>query len=137
MNLLLPFCSKELSDGKKLYRKKHGYTFNLDASGTTTFTITNTYARAKIMDAFFLWFPEGCTYNFKIKDTAAGTYSGYPNAVLGQHSFSVAIAKDIDHDSSPYDADIYVGMILEITIIGPVDNTKLVAVNVPFHEVVG
>jgi hypothetical protein len=136
MNLLLPFNSKELPDGKKLFRKKHGYTFTLNPSGDTVLSIINPYGRAKIMDAVFLWFPEGCTYVFKIKDTSTGTYSTVPNYVLGQHSFGVAIAKDFYHDKSPYDADIYLNMVLEVTITNLTDVTKTVAINVPFHEVV-
>lgn len=129
-----PFATKELPDGKKLYRRKHGYSFQLPTE-VSTYSITVPYSRAKINDAEFLEFPPGVTVNMKVKDTAQGTYSGTPNLVLNQYGFSCAIGRDFYKDVSPYDADVYQGMVLEFEFNNP--NIAIdVALNMTFHEVV-
>lgn len=136
MNLMLPFCSKELPNGKKLYRKKHGYTITLAANGDTVLSISVPYTQCKVMDAEILWCPEGVTVDMKIKDTPQGTYSGTPNQLLGQHGFAVAVRESFHHDISPYDAELYLGMVIEFTLHNSTATEKTIAVNVPFHEVV-
>jgi len=135
MNLMLPFCSKNLPDGKRLFRRKHGYTFTLDAEGDTVLEITVPYTHCKIQEADLVWFPEGVTAQMKVLDTAAGTYSGTPNYVFNEYGVNIAIAKDYFVDKSPYDADVYGGMILQITFNNPTATTKTVGMNVVFHEV--
>jgi hypothetical protein len=136
MQLQLPFASKELANGKKLFRKKHGYTFTLNASGETTYEITVPYAACKVMDIDMLWFPEGVTCDFKILDTEDGDYSGVPNYMFNQYGFDVAIGKDHFSDSSPYDADLYGGMRIVMVFNNISETSKTVGVNIPFHEVV-
>ncbi len=135
MNLMLPFCSKNMPDGKRLFRRKHGYTFTLDAEGDTVLEITVPYAHCKIQEADLVWFPEGVTARMKVLDSTAGTYSGTPNLVLNEYGSDVVIAKDYFHDKSPYDADVYQNMVLQITFTNPTEVTKRVGMNVVFHEV--
>lgn len=135
MNLQLPFASKELPNGKKLYRRVHGYTFTLAASSNTTYTVTVPYAEAKINEAEILWAPEGVTVNMKVKDSTSGTYSGVSNYVLNQFGYNVVISKDIFKDISPYDADVYLNMQLEFEFANASATEKTIGLNVVFHEI--
>lgn len=133
MNLMLPFGSKTLPDGKKLYRRKHGYTFSQTA-GTVTHEIVVPYAFCKTNHAELVGCPEVCLANFKVLDTAEGTYSGVPNALLNQFGFDVNVAKDAFRDIAEYEADLYTGMRIVIELTSATAFTF--GVNIVFHEVV-
>lgn len=136
MMLPLPFASKQMPDGKKLYRRKHGYQVTLSASGSTFLIITCPYATAKINEAEILWAPEGVTLNMKIKDSVTGTYTTVPNYPLNQFGFTVNVATTYFQDISAYDADIFQGMQIEFEFINNNGITKPIGINMVFHEVV-
>jgi hypothetical protein len=136
MNLPLPFASKELPNGKKLFRRKIGYTFTLPASSDYVQSITVPYSACKINEAEVLWAPEGVTVDMKVKDTPAGSYTGVANALLNQYGTNVVIASDFFRDISPYDADVYLGMVLEFTFHNSSATSKVMGLNIVFHEVV-
>lgn len=136
MYLQLPFASKELPSGKKLFRRVHGYTFTLAASGTTTYTVTVPYAECKINEAEIIWAPEGVSVNMRVKDSTGGTYSGTPNLTLNQFGFNVIISKDAYKDASPYDADVFLNMQLEFEFTNSSSTEKTIGLNVVFHEIV-
>lgn len=136
MQLQLPFCAKELPNGKKLYRRKRGYTFTLNASTTTVHTITVPYSEAKINEVELLWFPEGITVDMKVKDSTTGTYSTIPNYTFNQFGFNVVIEKDFYKDLSQYDADVYMNMQIEFTFTNSTEISKTVGLNMIFHEVI-
>lgn len=136
MQLILPFSAKELANGKKLYRRKHGYMLSLSASGNTTHIITVPYNHAKINEAEILWAPEGVCVNMIIKDSTVGPYKGIPNAVLSQYGSNVVVAKDLYVDTSPYDADVYLNMQIEFTFTNASATSKNIGINIVFHEVV-
>lgn len=135
MQLQLPFASKQMPDGKKLFRRKHGYTLTLAASGSTTYTITVPYTAAKINEAEILWAPEGVSVDMKVKDSTTGTYTTVSNATLSQFGYSVAVAKDFFHDYSQYDADVFLNMQLEFTFTNASTTEKIIGINVTFHEI--
>jgi len=81
------------------------------------------------------WGTGASDVELKVKDTAAGTYSTVPNMVLDAFGITVNIAKDYWKGRSEYDADIYVGMVLEFTVNNTSNITKVVGVNMVFHEV--
>ena len=64
MQLGLPFNSKELPDGKKLYRRVHGIQATLAADGNTEIEFLVPYNWCKITGARLLWFPEGVKADF-------------------------------------------------------------------------
>lgn len=132
MNLQLPFGSKELSDGRKLYRRKHGFVFSHTA-GTTEHEIEVPYAFCKTNQAELMGCPAGCTANFKVLDTATGTYTGVANQLLDQFGYDVNISKDSFRDTSEYEADLRIGMriVIELTSTEAFD----FGVNIVFHEV--
>lgn len=141
-----PFASKELANGKKLFRRMHGYQVTL--SGTeTSYEITVPYAACKINKAEILWAPAGVTVDFQVLDTDQGHIQqaagipenqAVPNLLLNQFGFSINVAKDQFEDSSPYDADLIQGMKIKVIFKHPLGAAGTVlGVNIPFHEVVG
>lgn len=136
MFLPTPFASKELADGKKLFRRKHGYVTTLNANGTTTLEINVPYNVAKINEVDVLWCPEGITADLTVHDTPTGTISGVPNYQLNKFGFNVAIAKDYWTDHSPYDADVIKDMKIKLILTNNTEVSKDIAVNIVFHEVI-
>lgn len=131
----LPFASKSLADGRRLFRRLHGSTLTLAASGDTVFSYTIPYATVKINAAEILWCPEGVTVDFKVKDNASGTYSGVPNYTLNQFGFGVTVSQDYYQDHSEYEADLFAGMVIEFTFHNSTATTKTIGVNLTLHEV--
>jgi hypothetical protein len=129
---MLPFASKELANGKRLYRRKHGYAFEL-VPGENVKTITVPYNVVKINEIEILNALEHMSVDLKVRDTAAGTYSTVPNMVLNQFGFSVYIRPGRFEDISQYDAELYTGMVLELKFTATIPQT--VYVNIVFHEV--
>jgi hypothetical protein len=135
MNLMLPFASKELPNGKKLYRRKKGYQVALDANTTTVYEIIAPYSAQKINKVEILYCAvDGLTCDFKILDTSTGTYSTTPDYVLNQFGWSVNIAQGYYEDVSEYDADLYQGMRIQLTFNNPGAEQSL-GINIIFHEV--
>lgn len=135
MNLMLPFASKDLPNGKKLKRKTHGITFTIPANDTITVPYTCTYGQAKMNEVEVLWAPEGVKAKMNVKDTASGTYSTVPNMILDSFGYDVNIAKDYWKGRSEYDADIYIGMVLEFVLENTSSVSKTVGINIVLHEV--
>jgi len=136
MFLSVPFASKELPNGKKLFRRAHGYTIQLVANGDATLTVTVPYAACKINKAEVIGCPEGVKVDLKILDSTTGTYTGVSNYQLNQFGFDINISKDFFEDHSPYDADLFVNMQVVFVFKNSTDSTKTIGVNIPFHEVV-
>lgn len=132
----LPFASKKIGNNKKLFRRKHGYALTLAASGITTYTVTVPYLQAKINEAEIVWAPEGVIVDMKVKDSTSGTYTTVPNYILSQYGYSVVVSKDFFKDTSQYDADVYVGMQLEFTFNNSSETSKVIGLNIVFHEIV-
>lgn len=132
MQLILPFSSKALPTGEKLYRRKYGYVFSQDV-GTTVHEIVVPYSWCKINEIEILDHPKGCAVNMKILDTTTGTYSSIPNYMFNQFGFNVNIGSDSFKDISQYDADVYQGMRIVLEISSPVSYE--LRVNIVFHEI--
>lgn len=144
MQLGLPFASKELPDGKRLFRRVHGFQVTLNANGDTELEITVPYLHCKITEARVFWAPEGLTCDMKIYDNEAcsmqvalGVPEAYrvPNLMLDKFGFDVNIAKDYHVDISPYDADLFQGMKIVVVFKNPTDATPKLGVNLVLHEV--
>lgn len=129
-----PFKSKELANGKKLYRRKHGYQHEV-TPGTSALTITVPYDVCKINEAEILWCPEGVKIDLKILDTTTGLLTGVPNYLLNQFGFDINVGKDAYHDISAYDADLMRNMQIEVTFKNDTSITKTVGFNIVFHEI--
>ena len=134
MNLSTPFASKELPTGERLFRRKHGHTHTL-TTGASTLEITVPF-KCKLNQAEVLYCPEGVSCDFKILDTAAGTYSTVPNYLLNQFGYDVNIAKDFFTDTSQFEADLLTGMRVVVVFNNTSDTEKTIGVNIVFYEVV-
>ena len=133
---MLPFASKDLPDGRKLKRRTNGITFTIPAEDSITVSYIVPYGQAKMNEVEVLWAPEGVTAQMNVKDTSAGTYSTIPNRILDSFGNAVNIAKDYWKGRSEYDADVYIGMVLEFVITNSSNVSKTVGINMVLHEVV-
>ena len=107
------FSAKTLANGKKLFARTTGFQATLTA-GANVVTYTATYPLAKITGIEIVNCEALDTAQLKVLDTATGTFSGIPNSQLNQFGYTVNLPKDFYQRSSPFDADLYIGMVLKI-----------------------
>lgn len=131
-----PFATKQLSDGRKLFRRKHGYIENMVAGQTTEVVISVPYNECKINKLEVIDANARDTVDLIVLDTPSGTLSGFPNAPLNQFGFDVVVCDLLYSDKSDYDADLIKDMQLMIRYTNRGDADKEVGFNVIFHEVV-
>lgn len=130
-----PYGSKTVTIGgvvKKLFARFTGVQFSV-VSGPNTLVYTSTFPWAKLIGVEVVNCEALDTADFKVFDTAAGTYSGYPNALLNQFSFSLNLPKDFYQRMAQFDADIYAGMIIQITYSS--QTNKNIGINFLLDEV--
>jgi hypothetical protein len=129
------FTSKTIQVGtatKKLYARNTGMQFAV-TTGANTLTYTATYAWAKILGVECIGAESLDTVDMKVYDTSTGTYSGVPNYMLNQFAYSVNIGKDYYVRLSQFDADLYVGMIIQFTYTSV--SNKTIGFNLIMNEV--
>jgi hypothetical protein len=131
-SIIQPFASKTLQNGKKLYARTTGFQAALTA-GANVITYTAIYPWAKVIGIEVINCEALDTANLKVIDTATGTYSTIPNYQLNQFAFSVNFPKDFYQRISPFDADLYVGMIIKIEYTSV--SAKTVGFNLIMSEV--
>ena len=136
-----PFASKTIPEtGQKLFRRKHGFSVDgggsiaASSSGTMSFVIP--YALAKMTEVEIIGAKTGDTVDLKVYDTPAGTISTVPNYMLNQFGFEVALAKDYYSDTSNYDADVIMGMKVELTYYNNSSEAATPVANIVLHEVI-
>jgi len=132
----LPFAAKILPDGSKIYRRVRGTT-GVVQNTTDNIDFMVPFAKCKITGLQILNGKIGDKATFKILDTAAGTVSGTPYAVLNTFGQDVNIIPDVAEYPSKYDADLFYGLILRIEY-DPIDELlpRTIYVNYDLHEVV-
>jgi hypothetical protein len=126
-----PFTSKMVGT-KKIYARTTGLQFVL-AAGANTVTYTATLPWVKITGVEVIGAETLDFVDFKVKDTAAGTYSGVPNYMLNQFGFAVNVPKDYYKREATFDADLYQGMVLEFIYTSV--SAKTIGVNLIMAEV--
>jgi hypothetical protein len=131
-----PFATKQLSDGRKLFRRKHGYIHNMPAGQTTEVVISVPYPECKINKLEVIDANARDTVDLIVLDTPDGTLSGFPNAPLNQFGFNVVVSDLLYSDKSDYDADLVFGMQLMVRYTNRTNADKEVGLNVIFHQVV-
>ena len=117
---------------KKLYARNVGFQAPLTA-GANIVDYTATFAWSKLLGAEVINSEALDTIDLKVYDTATGTYSGYPNALLNQFAYSVNLPKDYYIRMANFDADIYVGLIIRVTYTSV--SAKTIGINLLFNEV--
>lgn len=130
-----PYGSKTISINnvsKNLYARFTGIQFDV-VEGSNTLTYTATYAWSKLIGVEALNCEALDTVNFKVYDTPTGTYSGHANILLNQFSYTLNLPKDYYMRLAQFDADLYVGMIIEITYVSK--SNKRIGINFLLNEV--
>lgn len=73
------------------------------------------------------------TGELRVYDNALGSYSGTPNQLLNQFGYSLNLAAGFYMRTSPFDADLYAGMVLKITYNSL--SAKTIGINIIMNEV--
>lgn len=130
----IPFASKVLPDGKKLFKRVHGVSSTIAANSSDSIEIIVPYAQCKITSIEILGSIHGDTCDFNVYDNAAGTVSTVPNLKLNQFGFNVYMAEKYHKEESSYDADLIQGMKLEVVFTNSTNEASLIGVNFILHE---
>ncbi len=131
----LPFAAKTLPDGSKIYRRVRGISGEVqNAADNIDFLVPFT---CKITGLQILNGALGDKATFQVLDTATGTLSGVPYAVLNTYAQDVYIRPDFAEYPSRYDADLITGLTLRI-VYDAVDELlpRTIYVNYDLHQIV-
>ena len=140
-----PFSNKVLSDGSKLFRRKHGFRFTSSiAAGENDFIeLVAPYSLQKINLVELLSCEDGDQVDFWVLDSDTGVYqaskgiqSPVPKAPLNQFGFKTELPDGFYIDKSDYDADLIGGMIIKIIYYNNGQAAKTPKGNIVWHEVV-
>lgn len=142
-----PFSLKELPDiQKKLFRRAHGIKATLNANGNTDIEFVIPYSWAKITTMEIIDLPEMMSADLTIHADIDGKFkqsiegpsipTGVSKYKLNQFCFDVNVSKSYYKDHSEYDADLFQGMIIRVTIKNHTNLTPTVGINLTLHEVV-
>jgi hypothetical protein len=127
-----PFASKNLPNGKKLYKREHGIQTAV-SQGSNTILFTVPYPWVKITGVELMYGEKFDTVDLMILDSTTGTYSGVPNYQLNQFGFNVNVSEGEYEEQNAYDADLYQGM--QIKIVYNSQSAKTIGVNFNLNEV--
>lgn len=117
---------------KKLYARFTGNQYSV-TTGSNVLSYVATYPWSKIIGIEVVNCEALDTADLKVFDTATGTYSGVPNALLNQFSYSLNLSKDFYQRMAQFDADLFVGMIIQVTYVS--SSNKTVGINLLMNEV--
>jgi len=129
-----PFASKTLSDGTKLFRRKHGFSITIPANSNVEEKFNIPYTACKITKAEVINSLHGDKVDFKVYDNEDGDISGYPDVMLNQFGFGVYMSNEMYEDESQYDADLIAGMQIGVTYYNNSDSERTVYINLTLHE---
>lgn len=137
-----PFGAKTLVVAgvtKSLYKRTTGIQAAVYAATPTTILFTVSYAWAKITGASIVGGEALDTVSLYVLDTTTGAYTlammgtAVPNYQLNQFGYNVNVAANYFVNTSPYDADIYIGM--QIKMVYTSKSDKTIGINIDLHEV--
>ena len=135
MSMLSPFAAKKLAIGgtiKNLFARNTGKQFAV-TTGSNDLVYTATFPWVKMIGLECIGCEIGDYAELRVYDTPAGTYSGVANALLNQFGYTLNMAKDYYSRVSPFDADVYIGMVLKITYTSI--SNKTIGINYLMNEV--
>ncbi len=130
-----PFATKTLQDGKKLFRRKHGYKDTIAAGQSKSKKILVPYGACKINKLEVIAANPLDRIDLRVLDTPTGLLTGVPNYMLNQFGFGVIVSELLYSDKSDYDADLVKDMQVEIVYHNDSTEEITVGYNVIFHEV--
>ena len=138
-----PFYKKELEDGSKLYRRKHGVVVDrsnriiCQSNSEKMIDFIVPYPHAKVTTLEIINANSLDSIDILVLDDESGTYSksGVKNLQLNKFGFDAVVTGPIYIDESNYDADLYYGMIVRFVYknTGVVDSEF--GINIVLHEV--
>jgi hypothetical protein len=117
----------------KLYTRFTGIQQQLSV-GSNTIVYTATYPWAKLIGVEAVNCEALDMVDFKVYDNSSGAYSGVPNQLLNQFSFTLNLPKDFYRRTAQFDADIYAGMTIQVTYNS--QSSKTVGINFLLDQVV-
>lgn len=126
----VPFSSKTIG-GKKLFKRVHGIQKEC-VVGENVFEFIIPYPSCKITGMEMIGGTSCDKVNLEVYDTATGAISGVPNYKLNQFGFLVNVSENYYAHTSEYDADMYLGMKLEVHYFSQV--AKTIGVNFILNE---
>jgi hypothetical protein len=133
--LINPYTAKTITTEqgtKRLYKRIHGVQVNL-IQGNNEILFTIPYSWCKITGLQLVNGKVLDYCDFQVLDSTTGTYSGVPNKLLNQFTFSYNVAPVFHEYISSYDSDVYMGMQLRATYNSTDDKT--VGINYILDEV--
>ena len=135
-----PFASKQLKDGRSLFRRKHGQKETILANSEKEIIFTVPYGQAKInklevIDANALDRIE-LYVKSPVDPTTAAAYGFPADYLLNQFGFNVVVSNLLYSDKSDYDADVYAGFQIVVKYKNDTASDKEVGFNLIYHEVV-
>jgi len=143
------FSSKKvIIDGvqKSIFKRVHGVSATILSGATTDLDFVIPYAHAKFTGANVFGSELKDVLDFSVHDNATNDYSGapispgptyYPNFLLNQFGFAVEMPPNgIYENTSNYDADLFMGMIIRCTYTNNGASDKYIGINHWLHEVV-
>jgi hypothetical protein len=139
-----PFSSK-IIDNKKIFRRKHGFSFVVPANSNNSLYLTVPYNEVLINEVELTNCVQGDSIDFFVYDSVNGLYQqslGVPagsvnsDLMLNQFGFGVYLPQGFYRDRSEYDAKLFGTMRVKITYYNnnSVENTVLG--NIIYHELV-
>lgn len=125
------FASKTFGT-KKLFKRVIGFTQAL-TTGANTVSWTCSFPWVKLMALELVGGEIGDIADLKVKDSNAGLITGVPNYLLNQFGWSYNIYGNYSKHYSEFDADLYAGLVIEITYTSI--SNKTIGVNIITNEV--
>lgn len=132
IELVMPaFCSKTIGS-KKLFARNTGFQSAVVA-GANIISHTITYPWVKITGIEIIGCQSLDTVDMKVLDTSTGSYSTVPNYTLNQFGFTVNLPDGYYIRESPFDADLYQGMVVRLGYTS--SSSKTLGINLLMAEV--
>jgi len=129
------FSKKYVPQGR-LFRRKHGFkSAEIPAGQSGIIELVVPYDLAKINEIEITNAKEGVLLDFKVYDTPTGAISTVPNYMLNQFGFDVELPDGFYRDRSNYDADVQLGMKIELTVKNNTSEPYTARGNVVWHEI--
>jgi hypothetical protein len=139
-----PFSAKTLPTGENLFKRMHGSDIvDILPGESETMEIEIGYPWAKIEAMEMLGCGESHTCSLHILDSQNNDYSKAPVGVVGEHyklnqfAYDINLRKDYHRLSSKYDADLYLGMVVQLVVTNNSQEASKVSLNIELNEVVG
>lgn len=140
----IPFAAKKILVGgeiKSIFKRVHGVSAIIAAGSTVDIDFVVPHPTVKFTGAEVINTHIGDRLDFTVHDNATNTYSGAPvetygaNLQLNQFGFGVYLPDGFYQNTSNYDADLYLGMIIRCSYTNNTGSSKTVYMNPWLHEV--